>query len=67
MIFLIKLISQIPAAFIIAASGMDKHGLKSHKPIKFSHIDMAASSGYVPDIPTGSPLLAFAKFHFDKF
>lgn len=54
-----------PAAFIMLAAGLDKHGLTSEHPIKFSHLDMAAASGYVPDIPTGSPLLALVKMHFD--
>lgn len=50
-----------PAAFIIMASGLDKNGLDSENPIKFSHIDMAASAGNMEELPTGSPLLAFAK------
>ncbi|XP_055384797.1 putative aminopeptidase W07G4.4 isoform X2 [Condylostylus longicornis] len=54
---------QVPAAFMIVAAGLDKHGLNSDKPLKYSHIDIAASSGDVPDTPTAVPLVALAKTH----
>ena len=49
---------QIPAAFLVSVSGLDKHGLDSPQPIPFSHIDIAASSGPFPGIPSGSPIPA---------
>lgn len=51
---------QIPAAFLLQVSGLDKNGLDSDKPIAFSHIDIAASSGPFPGIPSGSPIPALA-------
>lgn len=54
---------QVPAAFMIVASGLDAHGTRSEMPIKYSHIDIAASAGDVPDIPTGAGILALAKTH----
>lgn len=51
---------QIPAAFLLQVSGLDKHGLDSKQPIPFSHIDIAASSGPFPGIPSGSPVPALA-------
>lgn len=50
---------QVPAAFMIVASGLDKHGIDSEKPIRYSHCDIAGSSGPYPGIPTGAPILAF--------
>lgn len=55
---------QVPAAFLIAATGLDKHGIKSKNPLKYSHLDIAGSSGDVPDTPTGAPILALAKMYF---
>ncbi|PVD31088.1 hypothetical protein C0Q70_10366 [Pomacea canaliculata] len=51
---------QSPAAFLIMASGLDKHGIDSDQPYPYSHLDIAGSSGPFPGIPTGSPILAFA-------
>ncbi|XP_067879104.1 putative aminopeptidase W07G4.4 [Heterodontus francisci] len=51
---------QSPAAFLIMASGLDKHGIDSEKPLRYSHIDIAGSSGPFPGIPTGSPVVALA-------
>ncbi|KAG0409812.1 hypothetical protein HPB47_013070 [Ixodes persulcatus] len=47
---------QSPAAFLIRTSGLDKHGLDSAKPLCYSHIDIAASSGPFPGIPSGAPI-----------
>lgn len=52
---------QFPAAFMIKASGLDKHGLDSEKPLKYTHFDIAGSSGPYPGIPTAAPLIAIAK------
>ncbi|MBN3317502.1 YH24 aminopeptidase, partial [Atractosteus spatula] len=51
---------QTPAAFLIMASGLDKHGVDSEQPLRYSHIDIAGSSGPFPGIPTGAPILAMA-------
>uniref|UniRef100_A0A8C1BPM0 Zgc:152830 n=2 Tax=Cyprinus carpio TaxID=7962 RepID=A0A8C1BPM0_CYPCA len=51
---------QTPAAFLIMASGLDKHGVDSDKPLPYSHIDIAGSSGPFPGVPTGAPILAMA-------
>ncbi|XP_068896981.1 putative aminopeptidase W07G4.4 [Tenebrio molitor] len=52
---------QGPAAFLILASGLDEHGSGSAKPLKYSHLDIAASAGEYPKPATGSPVLALAK------
>ncbi|XP_053685741.1 putative aminopeptidase W07G4.4 [Sabethes cyaneus] len=54
---------QSPAAFIMLSTGLDKHGLKSDCPIKYSHLDIAGSSGNLPEPPTGAPILALARTH----
>ncbi|XP_072027911.1 putative aminopeptidase W07G4.4 [Amphiura filiformis] len=51
---------QSPSAFLIMASGLDSHGIDSDQPIKYSHIDIAGSSGPFPGVPTGSPISALA-------
>ncbi|XP_059148740.1 putative aminopeptidase W07G4.4 [Physella acuta] len=50
---------QTPAAFLIMASGLDKHGKDSSTPLPYSHVDIAGSSGPFPGVPTASPLVAF--------
>lgn len=52
---------QFPAAFMIEASGLEKHGNDSDKQIPYTHVDIAGSSGDFPGLPTGSPLPSF--FH----
>jgi len=52
---------QFPAAFMISASGLTKHGIDSERPLKYTHLDIAGSSGDYPGIPTGAPLIALAK------
>eukprot|EP00106_Octopus_bimaculoides_P010221 XP_014777663.1 PREDICTED: putative aminopeptidase W07G4.4 [Octopus bimaculoides] len=54
---------QTPAAFLILASGMDKHGIDSNIPIPYSHIDVAGSSGPFPGVPTGAPVLALSSHY----
>ncbi|XP_034486469.1 putative aminopeptidase W07G4.4 [Drosophila innubila] len=54
---------QVPAAFMIKATGLDKHGLDSSKPIRYSHLDIAGSAGEYPDMPTAAPIVALAKTH----
>lgn len=36
---------QTPAAFLIMASGLDKHDATSTKPFKYTHLDIAGSAG----------------------
>ncbi|CAH1122395.1 unnamed protein product [Ceutorhynchus assimilis] len=52
---------QGPAAFLLLASGLDKHGSGSSNPLKYSHLDIAASAGHLPSPATGAPLLALAQ------
>ena len=49
-----------PAAFMITASGLDKHSCNSNSPLRYTHMDIAGSSGSFPDKPTGSPVVALA-------
>jgi len=51
---------QAPSAFLIMASGLDKHGSDSDKPIRYAHVDIAGSSGPFPGVPTGAPIVALA-------
>ncbi|KAM3867647.1 putative aminopeptidase W07G4.4 [Diretmus argenteus] len=51
---------QTPAAFLVMASGLDKYGVDSDRPLPYSHIDIAGSSGPFPGVPTGAPILAMA-------
>uniref|UniRef100_A0A8C5DL62 Putative aminopeptidase W07G4.4 n=1 Tax=Gouania willdenowi TaxID=441366 RepID=A0A8C5DL62_GOUWI len=51
---------QSPSAFLIMTSGLDKHGVDSNKPLPYSHIDIAGSSGPFPGVPTGAPIVAMA-------
>ncbi|XP_057308334.1 putative aminopeptidase W07G4.4 isoform X2 [Hydractinia symbiolongicarpus] len=52
---------QFPAAFMIRSSGLDKHGIDSDRPLKYSHVDIAGSSGPYPGMPTAAPLIAFGR------
>ncbi|XP_044271460.1 putative aminopeptidase W07G4.4 [Tribolium madens] len=52
---------QGPAAFLILAAGLQEHGSGSGKPLKYSHLDIAASAGEFPKPATGAPVLALAK------
>jgi leucyl aminopeptidase len=59
---------QFPAAFLAVIAGLDKHGIDSENPIKYSHIDIAGSSGPFPGIPTGAPIVALtAKYVLSEF
>ncbi len=37
-----------------------QHGIDSDQPIKYSHVDIAGSSGPFPGVPTGAPISALA-------
>ncbi|PFX15966.1 putative aminopeptidase W07G4.4 [Stylophora pistillata] len=52
---------QFPAAFLIRASGLDKHGIDSERPLCYSHFDIAGSSGSFPQVPTGAPVVAMTE------
>jgi len=49
---------QFPAAFMMKVAGLDKHQLSSKQPIKYSHLDIAGSSGHLPDPTTGASIPA---------
>jgi len=54
---------QFPGAFLQAVSGLTKHQSTSDKPLKYSHLDVAGSSGGLPDPTTGSSVVALS-MHF---
>lgn len=54
---------QVPAAFLIQVTGLDKHGIESDYPLKYTHLDIAASAGEYPKMPTAAPIIALAKAH----
>eukprot|EP01135_Chromosphaera_perkinsii_P007959 Nk52_evm31s1073 gene=Nk52_evmTU31s1073 len=49
---------QFPAAFMMRASGLDKHGLDSDRPIAYSHLDIAGAALDFPENPSGTPVSA---------
>lgn len=58
---------QAPAAFLIMASGLDDHGRDSVRPLQYTHLDIAGSSGPIPGNPTGAPIVALAhEYIFNK-
>merc|ERR1711970_369422 len=50
-----------PSAFLVLSSGLDKHGKDSETSLKYSHLDIAGSSGPFPGMPTGAPIMALTK------
>ena len=54
---------QFPAAFMHHVSGLDKNMASSEKPLKYSHLDIAGSSGGLPHPTTGSAVTALV-MHF---
>lgn len=54
---------QLPVAFMSLVSGLDKHQTKSNKPLKYTHFDVAGSSGNLPDVTTARGVTAMA-MHF---
>ncbi|EUB63494.1 Putative aminopeptidase W07G4.4 [Echinococcus granulosus] len=48
---------QFPAAFMILASGLEKHGLGCEKQLPYTHIDVAGSAGLIDTLPTAAPLM----------
>jgi len=49
---------QFPAAFMMQVAGLDKHQLTSEQPLKYSHMDVAGSSGDLPHPTTGAAIPA---------
>jgi len=49
---------QFPAAFMMQVAGLDKHQANSSQPLKYSHMDIAGSSGNLPHPTTGAPIPA---------
>ena len=49
---------QFPAAFLMAVSGLDKHTNRDAQPLKYSHLDVAGSSGDLPHPTTASSVVA---------
>lgn len=58
---------QAPAAFIILASGLDKHGIDGNVALPFSHLDIAAGSGPFPGVPSSSPVLALSRYFMPQY
>ncbi len=52
---------QYPAAFLARASGLDKHGCDSEKPLSYTHLDIAGSAGKLPNLPTARPIPALCQ------
>ncbi len=61
---------QFPMAFLSVASGLDKHGLDSHQPIPFTHVDIAGSAvenlDWQHGKPTGAPIASFVQAYVNK-
>ncbi|KXS19457.1 peptidase M17, leucyl aminopeptidase domain-containing protein [Gonapodya prolifera JEL478] len=58
---------QFPAAFMIVASGLDKHGRDAEVPLAYTHLDVAGAveehaSGLSLGKPTGAPVTALAAY-----
>merc|ERR1719474_1112802 len=49
---------QFPAAFMMQVAGLDKHQANCSQPLKYSHMDIAGSSGNLPHPTTGAPIPA---------
>ena len=53
---------QFPMAFLVVASGLSEHGLRSDKPLAYAHLDVAGSGTEGGDWqhgrPTGAPINA---------
>jgi leucyl aminopeptidase len=53
---------QFPAAFLIRASGLDRHDIGAESPLCFRHLDIAGSGlRGRPHAPTGRPIAALLK------
>ncbi|CAH8849980.1 unnamed protein product [Trichobilharzia szidati] len=52
---------QMPAAFLVVASGLNKHGLDSKTQLPYTHVDVAGSAGEIYVTPTAAPLMMFTR------
>jgi leucyl aminopeptidase len=55
---------QFPAAFLIKSSGLDEHGIDSARPLRYTHLDIAASASIgsiMEGRETGAPVPALAQ------
>ncbi len=61
---------QFPMAFLMRASGIEKHGSASEKPLAYTHVDTGGSfvegSDWQHGRPTGTPVVVFAANWFLK-
>ncbi len=60
---------QYPAAFLLKASGLDKHNLTSDKPIAYTHVDIAGSATEGHPLygkPTAAPLVGLFQYMVNK-
>ncbi len=51
---------QFPAAFLAIASGLDKHGANSERPLAYTHVDIAGSAvtnGWQAGTPSARPMV----------
>jgi leucyl aminopeptidase len=56
---------QYPAAFLLKASGLDKHGLGAELPLAYTHLDIAGSATEGDPLygkPTAAPLLSLCQY-----
>ena len=54
---------QLPVAFMAKVSGLNDHQVSSNTPLKYTHFDIAGSSGHIPFPATGAPVTALT-MHF---
>lgn len=58
---------QFPMAFLVRASGLDAHGLRSSEPIAYTHLDIAGSAtgggGVGAGFETGAPVPALVAYY----
>lgn len=60
---------QYPAAFLLKASGLDKHSLSSERPIAYTHVDIAGSATEGHPLygkPTAAPLVGLYQYMLAK-
>ncbi|KAA0199301.1 putative aminopeptidase [Fasciolopsis buskii] len=57
---------QSPAAFMIAASGLDAHMCSGKHPLPYTHFDIAGSQGLSSGFPTGVPILTLCSHYLLK-
>lgn len=48
---------QMAPAFMISASGLDQHMIEDEKPLRYTHLDIAGSSGPLPEPTTAATVI----------